>query len=372
MMVKSSIVPIDSIHPNKWNPNVMKGSVYEALKKSITKVGFIQPVIVTKDGIIIDGEHRWKALKEGGATEVEVKVVDISEWEAKIQTVNLNMIKGTLDSLKLGKLLLEVEIEVGKDLLADSIALEKRQVEKAIKSYQMGPIEVPIPISTTTSIKVGDRFALGNHTLVCGDSTQEKDIDADLTLTDPPYNVGYKYGEYSDTLDDADYKHFIFRYVTDCLNVSPFVIITPGKVNERYYYTLFNVIDSAVWYKGFALTHGICSRVMVVEPILFFGKKPKDRFLSTDYLNYHTDREEGLLEEHSCPKPLGLWKELITSFSGVGDVIWDPFGGSGTTLIACELTNRICTTYELDPLYCQTIINRWEKYTNRKAEIDEA
>jgi DNA modification methylase len=208
--------------------------------------------------------------------------------------------------------------------------------------------------------------------LVCGDALAEKEIEADLVLTDPPYNVGYEYEGYTDTLTDTDYKLFIYQYVTDCLRIAPFVIITPGKVNERYYYNMFDVIDSAVWYKGFALTHGICSRVMVVEPVLFLGKKPKDRALNTDYLNYHTDREEGLLDEHSCPKPLGLWKELITSFTGVGDTVYDPFGGSGTTLIACELLDRICYTYELDPLYCQTIINRWEKYTGKKAEkIDE-
>ena len=372
-MIESKVVPIDSIHPNKWNPNQMKGSVYEFLKKSIQKLGFVQPILITKNGTIIDGEHRWRALRDIGATEAEVKVLDISESEAKQQTINFNLTKGVLDSSKLGKLLVELEAEVGYDALKEGLVLERRQIEKAIKVHQQGPVEVPITISTTTSIKVGDRFALGNHTLVCRDSTEEKDISADITITDPPYNVGYKYGEYSDTLDDADYKLFIFRYVTDCLNVSPFVIITPGKVNERYYYNMFDVIDSAVWYKGFALTHGICSRVMVVEPILFFGKKPLNMALSTDHLDYHTDREEGLLEEHSCPKPLGLWKDLITSFSSLGDVVYDPFGGSGTTLIACELTGRICTTYELDPLYCQTIVNRWEKYTGKKAEkIDEA
>ena len=367
-MIESKVVPIDSIHPNTWNPNVMKGSVYEFLKKSIKKVGFVQPILVTNEYMIIDGEHRWRALKDIGATEVEIKVLKISESEAKQQTINFNLTKGVLDSSKLGKLLLELELEVGREALSDSLILERKQIEKAIKQHQLGPIEVPITISTSTEIKVGDIYNLGNHTLVCGDSTQEKDISADLTLTDPPYNVGYKYEGYSDTLDDGDYKLFIFRYVTDCLNVSPFVIITPGKVNERYYYNMFNIIDSAVWYKGFALTHGICSRVMVTEPILFLGEKPKNRFLSTDYLNYHTDREEGLLEEHSCPKPLGLWKELIVSFTGVGDTVYDPFGGSGTTLIACELTDRICITYELDPLYCETILNRWQKYTGKRAE----
>ena len=106
---------------------------------------------------------------------------------------------------------------------------------------------------------------------------------------------------------------------------------------------------------------------MVTEPVLFLGTKPKDKFLNIDYLNYHTDREEGLLGEHSCPKPIELFKEILTSFTDIGDVVLDIFGGSGTTLIAAELTNRICYMQEIDPKYCDAIIRRWEKYTGRKA-----
>ena len=369
-MIESKIVPTISLAPNLWNPNVMKGSVFEHLKKSIKKYGFIQPIIVTKDMTIIDGEHRWKALLDMGIDKVEVKILPITEEEAKLGTINFNLIKGTLDTGLLGKLLLELEQEIGREALESAVAMERKQIEKAIKAHQVDvpAIDEDIIQSRGTSIKIGDKFALGNHTLVCGDSTEEKDISADITLTDPPYNVGFKYEGYSDTLDDAEYKLFIYSYVTDCLRISPFVIITPGKVNERYYYSMFDIIDSCVWYKGFSLTNGIVSRVMVTEPVLFLGEKPINRALNTDHLQYHTDREVGLLEAHSCPKPLGLWKELIVSFTGVGDTVYDPFGGSGTSVIACELTDRICYTYELDPLYCQTIIDRWEKYTGRKAE----
>jgi ParB/RepB/Spo0J family partition protein len=369
-MIESKEVSIDSIHPNDWNPNIMKGSVYEFLKKSIQKYGFVQPVIVTPTGVIIDGEHRWKACKEIGKETIEVKVLDISDSQAMQQTINFNLTRGVLDSSKLGKLLLALEKELGRDVLAESVALERRQVEKAIKVHQSSPSEeIQCETAKTTDISVGDSFALGVHTLYCGDALQgEADFDADITLTDPPYNVGYGYSGYMDTLEDTAYKEFIFRYVTRCRDVSPFVIITPGKVNEHYYYSMFKIEDTATWYKGFALTHGICSKVMVTEPILFIGEKPKNRQLNTDYLNYHTDREEGLLEMHSCPKPLGLFKELITSFTGVGDTVYDPFCGSGTTLIAAELTDRICVAHEIDPLYVQTIIDRYEKYTGRKAE----
>jgi len=378
-MVESKIVNIDDICPNDWNPNRMKGSVYDFLKRSIKKHGFIQPIVITKEGVIIDGEHRWKALKELGSTQVEVKVLNLTEAEAKANTINFNLTKGILDVNALGKLLLELDSEMGKELLTESLILEKKHINNAIKNYQKGIIADPCPVvgqmPTKTSIVEGDIFALGNHTLRCGSSLNIDEVDLllkgneiDMVLTDPPYNVGYIYKDYIDKLPEEHYERFIRNYVGIALMRAPFVAITPGKINEHYYYKNFNIIDSAIWYKGFATTHGICSRAMVTEPVLFIGTKPKDKFLNIDYLNYHTDREEGLLDEHTCPKPLDLFREIITAFTDIGDCVLDLFGGSGTTLIACELTGRICYMQELDPVYCQTIINRFEKYSGRKAE----
>jgi hypothetical protein len=358
----------------------MKGSVYDFLKRSIKKHGFIQPIVITKEGVIIDGEHRWKALKELGSSQVEVKVLNITEAEAKANTINFNLTKGILDVDALGKLLLELDSEWGKDLLQENLVLEKKQINNAIKNFQRGLSAsegstcTPSTMDATCTIEKGDTFALGSHTLRCEDSLAlsslnelVNDNEVDMVLTDPPYNVGYKYEGYEDDLTPNEYEGFIKRYVSNALSLSPFVAITPGKVNEHYYYKNFNIIDSAIWYKGFATTHGICSRAMVTEPVLFLGTKPKDKFLNIDYLNYHTDREEGLLNEHSCPKPLDMFRELLTSFTDIGGVVLDIFGGSGTTLIAAELTNRICYMQEIDPKYCQTIIDRWEKYTGRKA-----
>ena len=376
-MVESKIVPIDSIHENTWNPNQMKKSVYDFLKRSIKKRGFIQPIITTEEGTIIDGAHRYRALKELGATKVEVKVLHLTEAEAKSETINFNLTKGIFEVDKLGKLLMELDSEWGKELLEENLVLERKQIGNAIKNFQKGqcaPESTHTPSMDATSIKMGDVFALGNHTLRCGDSLVLSSVtellkgnEIDMVLTDPPYNVEHNYEGYADNLTIELYEQFIKSYVSNALSLSPFVAITPGKVNEHYYYKNFDIIDSACWYKGFATTHGICSRAMVTEPVLFLGKKPTDKFLNIDYLNYSTDREEGLLSEHSCPKPLGLFREIITSFTDIGGTVLDLFGGSGTTLIAAELTNRICYTQELDPKYCQTIIDRWEKYTGRKA-----
>ena len=105
-------------------------------------------------------------------------------------------------------------------------------------------------------------------------------------------------------MSDGDYEFFIYSYVQNALKVSPFIIVTPGNRNEKYYYKQFDILGQAFWYKGFSLTPGPISRVMVTEPILFIGSKPKNKMLDTDHLDYHTDRECGLLENHPCPKPI--------------------------------------------------------------------
>lgn len=381
MIVESKIVSIDSIHPNEYNPNEMRDSVYKFLKKSIKKRGFLDPVIVNKNGVIIDGEHRWKALKELGEPEVEVKILDISDEECKAETINFNLTKGTFDAERLGSILLELDRQWGKDVLKENLVMEQKQIDAAIRAHQSVesiPEDVPVTmecVRSETTIKPGDVFALGNHVLMCGDSTSQKDVDKlingqpiDIMLTDPPYNVGYEYESHDDNMPDDVYEAFCKSYVLNGLDVAKFAIITPGNRNEKYYFRNFDILGSAFWYKGFALTPGTICRAMVVEPILFIGEKPKGKMLDTDHLEYHTDREVGLRDEHSCPKPIGLFKELVTTFTDVGDSVMDLFGGSGTTLIVCELTGRVCYMMEKDPSYVQSIINRFERQFGVKAE----
>jgi hypothetical protein len=164
------------------------------------------------------------------------------------------------------------------------------------------------------------------------------------------------------------YESFIRMFVDVGMTVSPFLIVTTGNRNEKYYYRQFEVLGTAFWYKGFALTPGTICHAMVTEPILFIGEKPKGKMLDTDHLEYHTDREVGLRDKHSCPKPIGLFKQLVTSFTDINDSVLDLFGGSGTTLITCELTGRTCYMMEKDPQYCQNIIDRFQSQFKIKAE----
>jgi 16S rRNA G966 N2-methylase RsmD len=378
-IVESKIVPIDTIRENDWNPNSMSPNTYKFLKQSIKKRGFVQPIIVSKDGVIIDGAHRYRSLKELGATEVEVKVIDITDAECKAETINLNLTKGTFDADKLGQILLELDQEWGKELLKENLVMEQKQIDAAIRAHQSVeklPECAPVTMEGVKStVRNGDLYALGNHRLMCGDSTDEAalsvlvgDRKVNIVLTDPPYNVKYEYNDNMDDMPEDMYEMFIKQFVASGMAFAPFFIITPGNRNEKYYYRNFEVLGTAFWYKGFALTPGTICHAMVTEPILFIGEKPKGKRLDTDHLEYHTDREVGLRDEHSCPKPIGLFKELVTTFTNVGDSVLDLFGGSGTTLIVCELTQRTCYMMEKDPQYVQSIINRVEKQFGVKAK----
>ena len=108
---------------------------------------------------------------------------------------------------------------------------------------------------------------------------------------------------------------------------------------------------------------------MVTEPILFFGTKPTSRFLDTDHLEFITDRESGVTGTHSCPKPVGLSAKLIETFSD--NSVLDLFGGSGSTLIACEQLNRTCFMMELDPKYCDVIRKRYARFIGKEDEWEK-
>lgn len=127
-IIPSEHIPIDLVHPNDWNPNHMQGKVYEFLKKNISSKGFYQPIVVIKDPnsegyVIIDGEHRWRAAKESGFEEIEVKVLDIPLTLAKAETINANRIKGIFNPLELGGLLNTIKLELPSDILLDDICV---------------------------------------------------------------------------------------------------------------------------------------------------------------------------------------------------------------------------------------------------------
>lgn len=212
-----------------------------------------------------------------------------------------------------------------------------------------------------------------SHRLLCGDSTNADDVStlmdgrgADLLLTDPPYGIGYEYQSHDDSSNDvnAELVASAFGYF-DCPKVW-----TPGMNNLDRDMSRFGRSRVAVWNKRFAAAGNGLGGASVWEPVLCVGKFSV-KHLKVDVIECMTDREEvdgtSLRELHSCPKPVALYATLVESFTKRGDVVAEPFCGSGTTLIACEQLSRSCYGMEIDPAYCDVIVRRWENFTGKEA-----
>ena len=237
--------------------------------------------------------------------------------------------------------------------------------------------------------KLGDVWEMGNHRLICGDSTRKTVLDelmrddmADMYLTDPPYNVDYT-GKTkdamkieNDSMEDAAFRSFL----TDCFITAnssmspgaPFYIWHADSEGYNFRYAVkacgWLLKQCLIWNKS-SMTMGRQDYQWKHEPCLY-GWKPGAAH------NWYAGRSEVTVidfdrpnrnGEHPTMKPLGLFSYLINNSSKVGDVVLDSFGGSGTTLIACEQLGRKCRMIELDPHYCDVIIARWEKLTGNKA-----
>jgi len=238
-------------------------------------------------------------------------------------------------------------------------------------------IEDDFQIVLNDSIKVnyGDVFQLGNHRLMCGDSTIKSDVDilmdgniADMLFTDPPYNMGFngRSGNFdvieNDNLSEEDFIDFInkFLYIVDYINIKSYYICC----NWKFYGILQSKLKPKaciVWAKNvFGMGNGYRHQH---EFILFDGyideeiKNESDLWKISKDVNYL----------HPTQKPIELPLRAIKNSSLPNQIVLDLFGGSGSTLIACEYTNRKCYMMELDPQYVSVIIQRWEQFTRRKA-----
>jgi hypothetical protein len=233
-----------------------------------------------------------------------------------------------------------------------------------------------VPSMRATSIALGDLFELGRHRVMCGDSVRVADLDraisgaaVDLCLTDPPYGIGEAYVSIADSKRDlAALVAAFFPLVRERSRV---VLITPGNDNQRYY----PVPDwTLCWFVSAGTGRGPWG-FSCWQPVLAYGKCPylaEGKGCRPDALGKTESAENDL--EHPCPKPAGVWSWFMERGSvHKGQVILDPFCGSGTTLIAAEqLTRQVCAV-ELAPLYVQVAIDRWEAFTGQRAvKVGEA
>lgn len=411
-LIGSKVVPIDSVSPNTWNPNEQSDTVYTFLKRSIQKHGFFDPIIVTRDYTIIDGEHRWRAMKECGADKIEVKVLDLSDEEAKSETININNIRGEFNQEKLAALINELTRDRATEEVEKMLAIKQKEIDKLIGKHYCNtpsPKDIDIPsVPASTDIVPGDLVKLGNHLVLCGDSTSRQDVlkvtegqYADLCVTSPPY---YNQREYSSWDTYSDYIQFlddVIGNIRSIANPDSFVCCwnmgSSEKDNEftpadNYFQFLnhgFKWIDWIVWVKNSSswtirrsqhIDSGHYIPAIRWESICVYllGSRPKfdlrdlskvkewqDNVWSLQKVTGQEQKKIG----HPAMYPLEIPYRCILSYTQPGCLVFDPFLGSGQTLLAAEQTGRRCIGIEVNPGYVEVIARRWESMTGGVREI---
>jgi len=371
---------IKSIETNKILPyinNPRKNLNVDKVASSIKEFGFQQPIVVDKNNIIIVGHTRFEAAKKLGLKEVPVQIADLDENKAKAYRIADNRLNQDADW---DNELLGVELNnlLSKDFNLEPIGFSEDELNDILLKDKEGLVdedEIPeLSKDSEESItKPGDIWKLGNHTLLCGDSTNEEsytkllqDVKANMVFTDPPYGLNYEYNSHKDK-EGEEYLEFCNSWFPLLKKNSEFIFLTAGwKYNK--FWLMKEPNDIFYWISRNKQSGGKLSYFRKVEPIFLWGK-PKKKY-NLDYFDYNSDREDGLRELHTCPKPVKFVEEAI-SILQANDIVLDVFLGSGTTVIACEKTNRICYGIEKDPKYCDLIVKRWEQYTGLKAELDK-
>ena len=362
---------VDKLISAEYNPRQLKKEQYQNIKESLQRFGFVDPVIINKNkdrkNIIIGGHQRVKVAKDLKYTEVPCLELDLSLDKEKELNIRLNKNVG------------EWDYDILANLFDFNDLMDWGFTEDDLAGFSPEEVELEgltddddIPEDVESVCKLGDLWQLGGHRLLCGDSTKKENIEllldgnkADLTLTDPPYNLNYKYNSYKDNKDESEYISFCSTFFELSKSITDKQIITTGKQNLGLWYKIADIKDYATWYAKNKMSGGKISNLALCEPILFIGEFNRDS-RANDFFEYNV-KQQSDTGGHTCPKIIDLWLDLVKSYSD--KKIYDPFLGSGTTLIACEKTNRVCYGMELDPHYCDVIINRWEQFTGKKAEL---
>ncbi len=387
-------VPIDRLRVDDQNPNRMTEKQNQSLMESINRFGFIIPIITNEDYLIADGEQRWTVAKSLGMTEVPVVRLPVSDVDRRLLRQVLNKLKGEHQRELDAKEFLRI-VEAGeKRALQTLIGVSERQIENRIEDLRKPRNADLLPEVRETNIQRGDVFQLGNHRLLCGDATSKDDykqlIGSDkinCVFTDPPYNVDYSSkNEFLNQFDKGnrlqtpirgDNVADLYSFLYDSLiSLSPYlseynaIYITFAGSTLR---DLLNAFHDA----GFTL-HQI---LVWVKNNIVLGRvdyKSQHEFIVYGWNGKHAFYGEGersvwmidkplRSELHPVMKPIELCKRAIYNSSLAGEKVLDVFGGSGSTLIAAEETDRTCYMMEIEPHYCQVIIDRWENLTGEKA-----
>ncbi len=384
---------INDLIPAQYNPRkkLKPGDAeFEKIKNSILEFGYVDPVIVNKDLTVVGGHQRISVLKELGFEEIDCVVIGIDKTKEKALNIALNKITGEWNKELLADLIKDLQ---DSDFDVAFTGFEPPEIEQLFnavhdKKINEDDFDVEEELKNPAISKRGDIWILGRHRLVCGDSTLPETYDvlmdgqkANLVVTDPPYNVNYE-GEAgkikNDNLKDEEFYNFLFAAFVNMeqsmesdASIYVFHADTEGlNFRKAFKAARFYLSGTCIWKKQ-SLVLGRSPYQWRHEPILFGWKKSGKH-------NWYSDRKQSTIWEfdrpskndlHPTMKPIGLVAYPIQNSSMSNCIVLDPFGGSGSTLIAAEQTNRICYTIELDEKYADVIAKRFIKQVGTDEEV---
>jgi len=384
-------VKISELKPHPKNPRVHPDSAIEKLERSIKEFGWTNPILVSADGYILAGHARLKAAEKAGIKEVPVIYLPLEGAKAEAYLIADNRLQDETDwDLTKLKDLLQ-ELDTG-ELDLELTGFDMGEIEDLMTQFHVpGEIiedEVPEPPEEPIT-KPGDLWILGRHRLLCGDATVAADVErlmdgkkADMVFTDPPYGMkldtdyskmqgnSRKGKTYSKVIgDNEDFSEDLINTIFDNFNYCKEIFLW----GVDYYFDLipgFKKGNLIVWDKTLQ-TNGNADYNSEFE-LLWTKNRHKKEVIHFNWFRYFgLSAQDIKTRVHPTQKPLQVITPFIEKYSDEDSNIVDIYGGSGSTLIACEQLNRICYMMEIDPKYCDVIIRRWENFTGQKAVLAE-
>lgn len=400
MQIKKA--PVKDLVSPEWNPRQITTEELEKLKNSLEEFGYIEPIIVNDvNNHVVGGNQRLRALIALGYDEVDCVYVHIEDInKEKACNVALNKISGDWDEDKLRVVLEDIELSPIDIKLTgfDELELTELEVKEPITVHEDDFI-IEDEEDMEVNVKTGDLFKLGEHYLLCGDSTNEANVKklmqgakADISFTSPPYNAGFganltkdngrsKYLNDDDNKSADEYLQFLNSYLSNVSKYAQYNFCNIQYLSNNkeplinfIHDNLQSLADIIIWDKGHSQPQ-LAENVLnsEYEFVLCFSEKGNraigtNQFHGTlkNIVHISNVRTKEYSDIHNATFPMEFAEHFVKNFSTYS--VLDVFGGTGTTMIVCEQLNRQCYMMELDPYYCQVIINRWEEYTGRKAE----
>lgn len=377
-------IPIEQIEPYSKNAKKHPQTQIKQIANSIKEFGFNQAIVIDKNNEIVVGHGRYEAAKLLGLKEVPIlQASNLTKQQVKAYRLADNKLNESDWDM-------DMAIEELKELDNYHFDLTGFDRDLLIEPEEKDDV---IPEDATVRSKLGDIWQLGKHRVMCGDSTKKEDVErlmddkkADMVFTDPPWNVAIglesnprhrqREGLKNDKLSDEDFKNFLSGFI------KPLKEYLVGDIYCVWGNEQMPALDMLLRKEGFHWS----SIIIWVKDIFVLGRSKYHRqyepiwygWQKNEKSSYRGDRKQSDIweikrpkrsKEHPTMKPIELCVKAIVNSSEEGGIILDTFLGSGSTLIACEKTNRICYGCEIDPKYTDVIIQRYEDYTGNKAKI---